>query len=81
MSVNLKHSTVLKGMFSFKPATLCVERYHNVVTCAVFMEDLIQISFYKLNTQDIFLTYFIVHFAGHLTKFWATSYVYISLCS
>jgi hypothetical protein len=31
-SLNLKHSLVLTGMFSFKPASQFEERYHSVVS-------------------------------------------------
>jgi hypothetical protein len=40
-SVNLEHSLVLKGIFRFKPTNQSVKRYHNVVRCALSMEDFI----------------------------------------
>jgi hypothetical protein len=42
-----KHSPVLMGMFRCKPASLFVERYHGVVSCALNMEDLISNNFCK----------------------------------
>jgi hypothetical protein len=38
MSVNVKDSFVSTEMFRFKPASLFVERYHSVVSCALNME-------------------------------------------
>jgi hypothetical protein len=48
-SVNLKHSTVLAGMFRFKPASQFVELYHSVVGCVLNREDLILKTFYKFS--------------------------------
>jgi hypothetical protein len=65
-SVNLKHYVVLTGMFRFKPASQFVEPYHNAVSCAVNMENLISNRFCKFS-KKIFLTYFSIHFTNQLT--------------
>jgi hypothetical protein len=48
-SVRLKHSVVLRGMFKFKPESQFVERYHNVVSCALNMAELIIGKFCKFS--------------------------------
>jgi hypothetical protein len=50
-SVYLKYSVVLTGMFTIKPASQFVEQFHNVVSCALNMEDLISKYFRKLNKK------------------------------
>jgi hypothetical protein len=50
-SVTLKHSLVLTGMFTFKPASRFVERYHIVVGCALNMEGLISNNLCKFGKQ------------------------------
>jgi hypothetical protein len=49
MSVDLKHSLVLTGMFRFKPANSFVEQYHSVVSCAFNIEVLISSNFCKFS--------------------------------
>jgi hypothetical protein len=46
-SVNLNHSVVLKGMFTFKPASQFAERYHSIVSCALNMDNPISNNFCK----------------------------------
>jgi hypothetical protein len=48
-SVTLKYSLVLTGMFLFKPASECVERYHSVESCALNVESFIPNNFCKFN--------------------------------
>jgi hypothetical protein len=45
--VPLIYFLALTVMFIFKPASQFVERYHNVVTCALNAEDLISKNVYK----------------------------------
>jgi hypothetical protein len=45
--VNLKYSLVLKGMFTSKPASQSVERYHSTVSSALIKEDLTLKNFCK----------------------------------
>jgi hypothetical protein len=46
--INLKHSPVLTGLFTFRPASQFVERYQSAVS-ALNVEDLISNSFCKFN--------------------------------
>jgi hypothetical protein len=41
-SVNLKHSSVLTGMYRFKHASQFLERHSSVLSCAVDIEDLVR---------------------------------------
>jgi hypothetical protein len=50
-SVNPKQSLMLTGIFRFKPASQCVERYHSVVSCSLDMGDLISNNFCKFSKQ------------------------------
>jgi hypothetical protein len=38
---NLKHSSILKGVFRFKTASQFVEECHNVVSCAINVKNLL----------------------------------------
>jgi hypothetical protein len=50
-SVNLKHSLVLTGVFSFETADQFVERCHSVVSCVMNMKDLFLKIFYKFSKK------------------------------
>jgi hypothetical protein len=41
MSINLKHSLVLTGMFRSQPANQLVEGYYSVVSCALNKDNLV----------------------------------------
>jgi hypothetical protein len=63
---------VLMETIRFKPVRQFVERYHNVVSCALNMEGLI--SKIVVISVKKFLTYFRVHVTNHLTDFRSTLY-------
>jgi hypothetical protein len=48
-SVNLKHSLVLSGMFTYESSSQFVERYHSIFSCALSMEDIISNKRVKLS--------------------------------